>query len=86
MFTVYVLYSDKHHKIYIGYTSDLPSRLLSHNEISKNTFTSKFRPWRLLYTEEFELKNDAMKREKQLKTGAGRKFVWDMINEQNKNS
>ena len=85
MFTVYVLYSDIHDKIYIGYTSDLQRRLLSHNELSKNTFTSKFRPWRIVYTEEFETKKEAMNREKQLKTGAGRKFVWDLIEEKNKN-
>ncbi len=79
MFTVYVLYSDIHNKIYIGYTSDLQTRLLSHNEVSKNTFTSKFRPRRIVHTEEFETKKEAMNREKQLKTGAGRKFIWDII-------
>ncbi|MEM6360301.1 MAG: GIY-YIG nuclease family protein, partial [Bacteroidota bacterium] len=30
-FTVYVLYSPKFNKIYIGYSSDLQSRLDSHN-------------------------------------------------------
>jgi|GEM_PF-6190167 len=33
MFTVYVLYSDRYDKIYIGVTSDLGGRLLSHNEL-----------------------------------------------------
>ncbi|WP_084163759.1 GIY-YIG nuclease family protein [Olivibacter sitiensis] len=33
-FTVYVLYSEKHDKIYIGFTSNLPERLRSHNELA----------------------------------------------------
>ena len=32
MFTVYVLYSTLFDKIYIGYTSDLEARLISHNQ------------------------------------------------------
>ena len=33
MYTVYVLYSEEHDKIYIGYTSNLEQRLKSHNEL-----------------------------------------------------
>jgi hypothetical protein len=39
MFTVYVLYSIKHNKIYIGYTSDIANRLLSHNELATKGHT-----------------------------------------------
>jgi len=35
MFTVYVLYSQQHDKIYIGYTSNLQERFRSHNELGK---------------------------------------------------
>ncbi len=34
MFTVYVLYSQKFGKIYIGFTADLDSRFKSHNELA----------------------------------------------------
>jgi len=34
MFTVYALYSESSDKIYIGYTSDLEARMLSHNELA----------------------------------------------------
>ncbi|MEO7307711.1 MAG: GIY-YIG nuclease family protein [Ferruginibacter sp.] len=80
MFTVYVLYSKDYEKIYVGFTSDLRQRLLSHNELGKKGWTIKFRPWQLIYTEEFQLKSDAMKREKQLKTATGRNFIWSIIN------
>jgi putative endonuclease len=79
MFTVYVLYSKSYDKIYIGFTSDLEQRLLSHNELGKKGWTIKFRPWHLIHTEEFPLKSDAMKREKQLKTATGRNFIWSLI-------
>jgi putative endonuclease len=62
MFTVYVLYSQKFDQIYIGTTSDLPNRFLSHNELATKGHTIKFRPWMIAYTEEFETKPKALKR------------------------
>ena len=79
MFTVYVLYSEKHNKIYIGYTSNIEQRLLSHNELGTKGYTLRYRPWELIYTESFLLKLDAMKREKQLKRAKGREFIWNFI-------
>ncbi|MBC7775337.1 MAG: GIY-YIG nuclease family protein [Phycisphaerae bacterium] len=79
MFTVYVLYSPSHKKIYIGFTSKLEQRLLSHNELGKKGFTLKYRPWEVIYTEAFETKKEAMQREKSLKTAAGRRFIWEKI-------
>lgn len=80
MFTVYVLYSQSYDKIYIGFTSNLEQRLLSHNELSKKGWTIKFRPWQLIHTEVFQLKSEALKREKELKTATGRNFIWSLIN------
>jgi putative endonuclease len=64
MFTVYVLYSIKFNEIYIGFTSDLNNRFLSHNELATKGHTIKYRPWTIGYTEIFENKTEAMKREK----------------------
>ena len=75
-FTVYVLFSPDFNKIYIGFTSNLEQRLISHNELGKKGWTIKFRPWTLIHTEAFETKADAMKREKQLKSAKGREFIW----------
>jgi len=79
MFTVYILYSQKHKKIYIGFTSDLPNRFLSHNELATKGHTIKYRPWVIAYTEEFETKTEAIKRESKLKTAQGREFAWNII-------
>jgi len=79
MFTVYVLYSPAFNKIYIGFTSDMENRLLSHNQLATKGHTLKYRPWVIGYTEVFDTKTEAIKREKQLKSALGRKFVWDII-------
>ena len=80
MFTVYVLYSSKHNKIYIGYTSDLEKRFLPHNELGTKGWTMRYRPWELLYTEIYQTKSEALQREKELKSGKERKFIWDKLN------
>jgi len=79
MFIVYVLYSPKFNQIYIGYTSDIANRLLSHNELATKGHTIKYRPWKLAYSEEFSTKTEAIIREKQLKNATGREFIWDIV-------
>ncbi len=83
MFFVYALYSLKFNKIYIGYTSNLEQRLESHNHLATKGWTVKFRPWKLVYKEEYINKKDALKREKQLKSAKGREFIWNIIKERN---
>ena len=75
MYFVYVLYSVKYRKIYIGFTKNLKQRLLSHNKLSKKGYTLRYRPWIVVFTEEYNLKTEAMKREKLLKTGKGREYI-----------
>ncbi len=79
MFTVYVLFSEKYDKIYIGYTSNLEQRLLSHNKLAKKGWTVSFRPWEIIHTESFEQKKDAMNREKQLKSYRGRVWIRETL-------
>ena len=76
MYVVYVLYSEKFDKIYIGYTSNLVERLKSHNEMATKGWTMRFRPWKVIHQESFETKREAMKKEKQLKGGQGREYIW----------
>ncbi len=76
---VYVLYSRPFNKIYIGYTSDLNARFISHNELATKGWTIKFRPWTLVYSEQFSTKAEAMKREKELKSARGRVFIHQNI-------
>ena len=79
MYKVYILYSPRYNKIYVGSTSNLEQRLLSHNELGKKGWTIQFRPWELVHTEEYETKAEALLREKQLKTGKGREWIWNEL-------
>ena len=79
MFTVYVLYSQQFGKIYIGFTSDLEARFKSHNELGTKGWTIRYRPWIILYKEMFDSKSEALKRERELKSGKGREFIWSLI-------
>ncbi len=79
MFTVYVLYSENYNKIYIGYTSNIEQRFIAHNELETKGYTLRYRPWKLIYTEVFAEKSEAIKRENQLKTAKGREFIWNTI-------
>lgn len=81
-YTVYVLYSSKFDKIYIGYTQNLIQRFHSHNYRSKKGWTKNFRPWEVIYTETFDNKTAALKREKQLKGGKGREWIHQKIKSQ----
>ncbi len=67
MFYVYILYSDKFDKYYIGQTNDIERRFFEHNNKETNSFTSKYRPWRLVTSLEFSSRSIAMKAEKYLK-------------------
>jgi len=73
-YIVYILFSPDFQKHYTGYTSSLEQRLLSHNKFGHG-WTSRYRPWVLIYSKEFENKNAAMVYEKWLKTGVGREFI-----------
>ena len=61
MFTVYVLYSIPFDKIYIGYSSDLKNRIISHNELATKGFTLRYRPWTIAHTEIYQTKTEAIK-------------------------
>ena len=79
MYTVYVLYCSLYNKIYIGCTGNLEARLLSHNELGKKGWTIKYRPWIVVYTEEYRSKTEALSREKELKTSRGRNWIREEI-------
>jgi putative endonuclease len=70
----------------VGFTSNLLERFKSHNSIGKKGWTIKYRPWVVIYIEFFEDKNSAMKLEKFIKSGVGRKWLRDKIEVEYKNN
>lgn len=75
MYTVYILYSTKFKKKYIGYTSNLIERFKSHNYLATKGYTMRYRPWVVIHTEVFETIEQALFREKQIKGGQGRQWI-----------
>ena len=67
MYYTYIIESELSGKLYIGQTNDLFSRLKRHNN-NENKYTKNKGPWKLIFSKEFELRTDAMKFEKKLKS------------------
>ena len=74
-FVVYVLKSISSAKHYVGYTTNLILRFKSHNTLGKKGFTTRYRPWSVIYVEFYLTKSEAIAREKFLKTGKGREWM-----------
>lgn len=70
MFFVYILKSKKDKKtLYTGYTSNLRKRFKEHN-LGPVGWTKSKRPWQLVYYEAYTSRQDAQKREENLKLRA----------------
>lgn len=68
MYFVYVLFSHKDNKLYTGYTPDDPFRRLNKHNEGLVLSTKPRRPLDLIFFEAYINKNDALRREKYLKT------------------
>ena len=74
MYYVYVLFSFKDRKLYIGFTANLKKRVSLH--LLGEVESTKLRlPLQLIYYEAYLDKQDAKGREKFLKGGSGHKFL-----------
>jgi putative endonuclease len=71
---VYILKSINFLKTYVGHTSDINLRLIQHNA-GYSKYTSKYKPWKIIYTEIFPDSIVARKREKYLKSAVGRRWI-----------
>ena len=74
MFTIYVLRSEVDGRLYTGFTKDLSIRIAQHNN-GKIKSTKGYMPWKLVYSEIVSTLEEALLREKYLKTGQGRDFL-----------
>lgn len=75
MYFVYLLENQNDKSWYIGFTANLDKRILDHNS-GKGARTTKLKDnWKLIYSEAYLDKHDAVGREKFLKSGSGRKYL-----------
>jgi len=77
-YIVYVLQSQKDGNLYIGQTTNLSIRLKRHANGDVKS-TKHRRPLKLVYTEKFDTRYDALKRERHFKSGPGKHFLKEKI-------
>ena len=79
MFYVYVLLSQRNGKRYVGYTGKAPKIRLAEHNAGASQFTNQNRPFVLVYSERFSDKSEAIRREKFLKSGQGRRYLDSVV-------
>ncbi len=79
---VYILRSESTGKTYVGQTNNLEQRIAQHNDpdFKLTLYTKRNKgPWELIHSEEYGTRVEAMRREKQLKSGQGREWIRERI-------
>jgi putative endonuclease len=79
MYYTYILFSFKSGILYCGSSSDLRQRVKDHNAGIGGDYTSKHRPFKLVFYEAFLSEEDALKQEKFYKSGYGREVLKEKI-------
>lgn len=80
MYYIYVLRSMQNGQLYVGYTENLDQRLQAHN-IGAVISTKALQPWERIFYESYIHKADALRRERYLKTTAGKRALKLMLRE-----
>jgi putative endonuclease len=78
VYYVYILRSKKDRQFYIGYTGNLTKRVELHNK-GRIESTKYRKPFQLVYYEVCINKEDALHREKYLKTTYGNRYIRNRI-------
>ncbi len=79
MFYVYVLYSEKYDRYYIGQTDNRQNRLIRHNKGYVKS-TKAYRPWALVYSETYNSRIESVNRESQLKSWKSKVKIAELVN------
>ncbi len=77
-FFVYIIQSKSNGRYYIGSTQDVDARLQRHNQ-GRSSYTKAHRPWKLVYTEQFDNRSKALDREYEIKNRKSRKFIEKLV-------
>jgi putative endonuclease len=74
MYTVYVLRSIQRKYLYVGLSNNIERRVKQHQEGREQT-TRPYRPFELVYNEQFHTRQEARARERYLKSGSGKEWL-----------
>ena len=75
---LYILYSEKRDKYYVGQTADVEIRLKKHND-GYSSATKSGAPWELKKIVEFTCKRDAIRAENWIKKMKSRRIINQLI-------
>jgi len=75
---IYVLESIVSGTRYVGMTNNIVRRLREHNSGTMKS-TKAFVPWKVIYIEEVDSRLEGRKREKYLKSSAGRRYLQKIL-------
>jgi putative endonuclease len=78
----YILTNKSNQVLYVGMTNNLLRRVWEHKSKLIEGFTKRYNVDKLVYFESFNTKEEAIKREKQLKSGSRNKKI-ELINQLN---
>ena len=78
VYYVYILYSEKVNKYYTGFTSLTPLERLTYHNYKNKSFTNQAEDWEIVHYEQFDLKKDALIREKQIKKRGAKRYLEDL--------
>ncbi|MBK7290003.1 MAG: GIY-YIG nuclease family protein [Chitinophagaceae bacterium] len=78
MHYVYILYSEKCNRYYIGYSADVDARLIRHNS-GMVTATRNCRPYKICATKSFPDESQARKEELRIKKQKSRIYLESLI-------
>ena len=79
MQTVYILYSKKLNRYYIGYTSDFETRLEFHKIAETHKFTYNANDWEIFFKIECESKQQALAIEKHIKQMKSKTYIENLV-------
>ncbi|MFM8741202.1 MAG: GIY-YIG nuclease family protein [Cytophagales bacterium] len=79
MYCVYILFSEKLNKHYVGSTGFIENRLAQHIEYPmKDSFTSKANDWKLMAKIECQSRDQGMRIEKHIKSMKSRNYIQNL--------
>lgn len=79
MFYAYVLESLKDNSLYYGSSANPEKRLSDKHNRGGVSYTKRKVPWVIVYQEKYTTRAEAMRREKFFKTGKGREFIRNIL-------
>jgi len=74
MYYVYAIKSQIDGRVYIGFSDDVHVRIKAHNA-GRSIYTSRYKPWVLIFYSAFEEEKTAQRFEHYLKSHSGKSFA-----------